>query len=452
MPLKTAPKRNITVNLPDAHPGQVEAWRRRKRFNIMRCGRRWRKTTYVMRGMVMDAFSQPSSSFLWTAPVYTNVRIGMEEMMRACGHVVNFTESRMEADFPNGSKIYFRSLEKADNARGYTAGKVAIDEAAFCEPEAYHGVLRPMVMDTGGEIDFIFTPNGLNWMYDLEQMALADIQKNGESSEWSVFHAPSLGVEIEDGKLVRKPHPFENPHIPFSEVQEMYRTMPERMFRQEIMAEYISDAGNVFARVDRAIRWGERDNEPPNARYSYQMGVDIARSHDFTVITIVRKHDLRQVYWERFNQISWERIYNRIAEAARKYNALCVLDATGSAGDAQSEELRRRGVSVIPYKLTQQSKTDLIDHLAARIEHHPDPFLLDIPQQTNELKVFEYQNTPSGQIRMRAPAGEGYFDDCVIALALACYRLRGKETYSSASESFVPIVSQISDTVSIFDF
>ncbi len=451
MPIKTAPKRSVVINLPDAHVGQIEAWKRRRRFNIMRCGRRWRKTTYVMRAMVMDAFSNPSSFFLWTAPVYTNVRIGMEEMMRACGHVVNFTESRMEADFPNGSKIYFRSLEKPDNARGYTAGKVAIDEAAFCDPDAYYGVIRPMVMDTGGEIDFIFTPNGLNWMYDLEQSALADIQKKGEKSEWSVFHAPTLGVEIMDGRLVRAPHPFENPFIPFEEIEEMFRTMPERMFRQEVLAEYVSDTGSVFSRVERAIRHGEKENEPPNSRYSYQMGVDIARSHDFTVITIVRKQDLRQVYFERFNQISWERIYNRIADAAHKYNAVCVLDATGSAGDAQSEELRRRGVSVIPYRLTAQSKTDLIDHLAARIEHHPEPFLMDIPQQTSELKMFEYQTTPSGNIRMRAPSGEGYYDDCVISLALACYRLRGKEV-SSSSEYFIPIVSSVSDVVDVFRF
>jgi hypothetical protein len=46
---------------------------------------------------------------------------------------------------------------------------------------------------------------------------------------------------------------------------------------------------------------------------------------------------------------------------------------------------------------------------------------MDIPAQTNELLAFEYQLTPSRNVRMAAP--EGAHDDCCIALALAAWGL-----------------------------
>jgi len=42
-----------------------------------------------------------------------------------------------------------------------------------------------------------------------------------------------------------------------------------------------------------------------------------------------------------------------------------------------------------------------------------------------ELETFEYEKTPSGNIVYSAP--KGYFDDCVISLALAAWGLRSSE-------------------------
>ena len=47
----------------------------------------------------------------------------------------------------------------------------------------------------------------------------------------------------------------------------------------------------------------------------------------------------------------------------------------------------------------------------------------EIPWLINELKIFGYENK-NGKIVYEAP--QGYHDDCVIALALACWHLKEK--------------------------
>jgi len=54
----------------------------------------------------------------------------------------------------------------------------------------------------------------------------------------------------------------------------MAKALPERVFRQEIMAEFIDDAGGVFRRVMEAATAMAQDEA--TAGKSYVMGVDWA--------------------------------------------------------------------------------------------------------------------------------------------------------------------------------
>ena len=45
-----------------------------------------------------------------------------------------------------------------------------------------------------------------------------------------------------------------------------------------------------------------------------------------------------------------------------------------------------------------------------------------IPKLINELKLYGYKTTRSGNVQYGAP--EGYHDDCVVALALAAWQLK----------------------------
>ena len=150
----------------------------------------------------------------------------------------------------------------------------------------------------------------------------------------------------------------------------------------------------------------------------FVIGVDLAKTQDFTVLTVINAQTGQVVEIERFNNISWVIQKERIKALAEKYNnARIVLDATG-LGDPIFDDLYREGLNVIPFKFTHQSKVKLIEHLAIMIENRK---IYILPNDTliNELSVFEYKESRSGVITYSAP--EGYHDDCVISLALAVW-------------------------------
>ncbi len=350
-------------------------------------------------------------AWLWGAPTYDQVRIAWEETQRAAASVAEFRKSEMTAAFPGGGQIRYRSLDDPDNARGWTADGVVVDEAADVPEAAWYEVLRPMLLDTGGESWCIGTPKGQNWFWR-ECVQAAD---RPDSRFWN---APTLGVEITGRGLERTPHPLENPNIAFEEIVSLFQTLPERAFRQEILAEFIEEAGGVFRGVRAAVDAGRSENGKPQAGRTYAAGVDLARVQDWTVLTVLDDRR-RQVYHERFNQISWERQVARIVAAARYWNAGVWLDSTG-LGDPIFEALRRADLRVSGYQFSNNSKEALIDALAMGIEQG-QVRLMDIPAQTTELLAYQYELTPSRNVRMNAP--EGMHDDCVIALALANWPL-----------------------------
>lgn len=399
-----------TIKLPYPHPGQRIVRRQARRFNWLSAGRRWRKTTLCMAIAVEEALR--GKTILWGAPVYDQVRVGWQETSRAVRGVAQPLKSEMIYHFPTGGSILFRSLDDPDSARGRTADGVVIDECADVAESAWYEVLRPMLMDTGGWAWGIGTPKGQNW-FAREYASAVDRE---DSRSWN---APTLGVAIENEQLVRQPHPLENPNIAFEELQQMFRTMPRRVFEQEVMAVFQDESGGVFRGVRDAV---DKDRTEPDAWHNtrrYSAGVDLARIEDFTVIDVV--DDLgRQVYHERFNQISWERQQESIKRVAKQYRCPVVLDTTG-VGDPIFEALRKAGLQVVPFQFTNASKEQLIDNLAMRIEQG-EARLMDIDVQTNELLAYQYELTPSRNVRMNAPAG--MHDDTVIALGLAYWGLK----------------------------
>lgn len=353
---------------------------------------------------------------LWGAPTFDQVRIGWNETKKAAFDVAKFNQTLLTCEFPTGGAIHFRSLDNPDNARGRTADGIVIDESADVSESAWYDVMRPMLIDTGGWAWAIGTPKGQNWFWREFLMA-------GERADSATWNAPTLGVEITPDGLIRKPHPLENPNIPFDEMMQLFRSLPDRVFRAEILGEFIEESGGVFRGVRDAINKERTKNEEPQPGRRYTLGTDLARVHDFTVLTVCDDTG-RQVYHERFNQISWERQIARIVDVANRYGATVVIDSTG-VGDpifeAVGKTLRamRSPARIEPFQFTNASKTDLIDNLAMEIEQR-QVRLMDIPAQTNELLAYQYELTPSRNVRMNAP--EGMFDDCVIALALSRYR------------------------------
>ena len=138
------------IILPSPHPGQMWVRQNARRFNWLVAGRRWRKTTNGICIAVEKALQ--GYPVFWGAPVYDQVRIAWDELKKAAGRVASFSQSSMTCQFPHAGKIIFRSLDDPDNARGHTAALALLDEFPKIRPEAYYEVVRPMLMDTNGEL------------------------------------------------------------------------------------------------------------------------------------------------------------------------------------------------------------------------------------------------------------------------------------------------------------
>jgi phage FluMu gp28-like protein len=309
-------------------------------------------------------------------------------------------------DFPGGGWLQVRSADDPDSLRGEGLDFIVLDECAFIQEKAWSEALRPALSDRRGRALFISTPKGMNWFW--REWVKGD---GGDYPEWRAWRFPTSN----------------NPYIAPDEIEAARLGLPERVFQQEYLAEFMEDAGGVFRKVRAAIDAGRSANELPKPGQAYRIGVDLARVQDWTVIDVFDAGG-RQVYHERFNQISWERQSEAVKRVSLAYNnAGVLLDSTG-VGDPIFERLQGMNVNVSGYLFTNRSKEQLINALALGIEQ-ADLRLMDIEEQTAELLAFQYELTPSRNVKMSAP--EGMHDDCVIALALAAHAAPAWEFYSS---------------------
>jgi len=258
--------------------------------------------------------------------------------------------------------------------------------------EAWTEALRPALMDKKGIGIFTGTPKGKNWYFQLWMRGQDPLQTDYKS--WAF---PSI----------------DNPYIDPKEIKDFGRDMPEMAYRQEIMAEFLDDVGSVFRHVRNCI---DGTFEEPQPSKFYYMGVDLAKTTDFTVLCVMDQN-AHLVAFERFNQLDWVFQEKRIVNLAQKYNATVLIDSTG-VGDPVYDQLRRKSIRVNGYKFTNASKAGLIENLSMHIDNQELTFP-DIPVLINELQIFGYTQTRTGQIHYSAP--QNYHDDCVIALALVAW-------------------------------
>jgi phage FluMu gp28-like protein len=346
-------------------------------------------------------------TYIWGAPTFDQVRISFKEAQRAAGTVADFNLSRMTMQFPTGGEIVFRSLDNPDNARGYTADGVVIDESGVVKAEAWYEVLRPMLIDTNGWAWLIGTPKGRNWLW-------AEFQKAHDHDDYAAWQVPTLGVAMQDGQLVRRPHPLENPEVPFAEIEQLQRTLSERVFEQEILAQFVELSGGVFRRVLDAATATPQDSAITG--HEYVMGVDWGKSNDFTVLSVIDTATNELCHVDRFNQIDYAVQLSRLQALAQRFNPYSIIVERNSIGEPLVEQLYRMGLPVQPFNTTNATKTQAIDALALAFERGE----IRIPNDAvliAELQAYEMERLPSGLMRYSAPAG--IHDDTVMSLALA---------------------------------
>jgi len=363
---------------------------------------------------VIEKMMDGVSPVLWVDTVNSNIERYMERyfmpvLSKLPPHCWKWRQQRKELSVFN-SRCDLRSADRPELIEGFAYRLIILNEAGIILKSEYlwENTIRPMTMDFDPDMIIGGTPKGQNIFHDLKVKAQDD--KDKRYKDWEYFHFTS----------------YDNPYIPRKKVRELEDDMPEHVKKQEIYAEFLEDSASVFRNVDNCMGSAKAGPDPAK---SYYAGLDLAKHVDFTVLTIFDE-DGKQVYFTRLNKLDWPYQKRLIIDVVTNYEALLIMDSTG-VGDPIYDDLVNEGLGVEGYKFTNASKKQLIECLMISVEQEKIK-LLDEPVQTNEMRIFGYELTPSGVMKYCAP--EGKHDDCVIALALANW---GRESLTTGDIDWV---------------
>jgi len=375
------------------------------RYRVVVIGRRGGKTEFLLQEEIRLAVKNPGLHWI-IAPSYRQVKSICWRRLKTILAVDTdwkYNEQELSAEHPKiGTRMELKGADNEDSLKGIGLKSAGLDECALMKLNVWPEIIRPMLADSRGPATFISTPRAKNWFYDLF------LKGFNKEKDWQSWQYPTSI----------------NQYILKEEIAEMKKDMSERLFRQEVLAEFLEDEAGVFQGV-RSCIVGSIQN-PVIGRF-YVMGVDLGKAEDFTVLTVIDALTREVVAFERFQDIRWTEQKLRIQHLAHKYNnALTVIDATG-VGDPIAEDLENANISLYyegdkpGYRFTNESKMRLIEQLILAIEQRLITFP-NIEILIEELKQFSYSISPGGRIIYGAP--EGKHDDCVIALALANWGIR----------------------------
>lgn len=380
------------IKLPPLHPRQREIALDDARFKVAAAGRRFGKTRLGAALCMMTAGA--GGRAWWVAPTYPVAQVGWRLIRRMALQIPGAEVRQAEriATLPNGGEIQVRSADNPDSLRGEGLDFVVMDECAFIHEDAWQEALRPALADRKGRALFISTPKGRNWFWRLWQRCIDD-----HDHEWHGWQLPTAA----------------NPYIDPTEIEAARLGLPERIFAQEFLAQFLDDAGGVFHRVMECATATAIDTPIPGR--AYIAGVDIANEADYTVISILDARTREQVYIDRFNRVGYIALEERIAAAYARWNVQTMIIEDNSIGQPVIDHLRGRGLSIVPFHTSASSKQPLIQALQSAFEHGTIQILND-PIQIGELQAYEGKRMASG---MSYGAPGGMHDDTVMALALA---------------------------------
>lgn len=344
------------------HDKQKQVVRSPARFKVTRAGRKGGKTALEVETICYKALVKAEKlnltktkfasgrKVLYIAPTQAQARNIIWGALKARLHGIGVpNEAMLQMRVPNEdgefTTIYVGGWENRENYRGLTdVVHITFDETDTLRDFFINWleIFRPMFLDTGGSADFVGTPKK-------ESGNLKRLEKESEGKiDWECFHFTSR----------------DNPFLAVSEIdamEEEYKNDRDS-YRQEVLAEYIDNAGALF-RFAALIDVFTNTITKENGKY---MIVDI--SDDGSDSTVFSFWDgLEEYRREAFEHLNTGAIIDKIREYAAQERipfSHIAVDAIGvGAGVASSSLLD----GIIGYKSsysaikTDESITQIVD-------------------------------------------------------------------------------------------
>lgn len=423
-------RKNALQRYQDAHPVKIfegatltNAQRKiadrvttgEERFYVWAAGRQVGKSFTAVQVLLWFALNKPNTVSMYVSMTYPQTLKLFNELYRGVkesGIVSSYSRSNFEMQFKNNSTIYFKSYQNADNSRGYhISGVLIVDEAAFMDDEDFDKIYLPMLQNhREAKALIISSPRGCNWFYNY-------------------YMRGTRGNRLTNKNTISfKTTYLDNPFCDKSEIESLRVTMPDLIYRQEILAEFISGAASAFGtKFKECVSYTIYQHNQPRQGERYFMGIDVGRQNDYTVATIISQISGEVVDILRLRLMPFEQIAAEIVKLAQKWKPTAILQETNGIGDPFYELLNKKLADkyingLNPWTTTNQSKANIIEALNIAFDEKsikipPDNDLLD------ELEVFEVKYSPRSHA-VTYGARNGCHDDIIMSLAIANWAKR----------------------------
>lgn len=263
---------NLELILKKPHAKQQYILTNAKRFNHLRCGRRFGKTSLIEELSVGSVEGKRIG--IWF-PTYKDLSEVWKDLKYTYRNVIaQKNETLHQLSTIGGGIIDFWSMEDPESGQGRKYNRAIIDEAAKATKlyYAWEHTIRPTLTDYAGDAFILSRPKGKNnGFYEIEK-------KHRQFDNWAFFHFTTL----------------DNPFIPPSEVEEARQQLDTLTFQQEYMAEYVDAADKPYLYAFD-VKVNEIPTYKPNPHLPIKLSFDfnknpvtciVAQSEDLRTLTV----------------------------------------------------------------------------------------------------------------------------------------------------------------------
>lgn len=350
----------------------------------------------------------------WVAPIYSQTKIGFKYCRkilppaphtRVDNHDLSLTMTALD------SRVEFKSGKFPEDLEGEGIhGGYVLDECAKMQQQVYDSA-KTTVTVTRAPILAISTPRGKNWFYSKCMSAKDEM-------EWAIKKG------LPPAKLFLTAASTDNPLVSAEAVEEARRSMPDRLFRQYYLAEFVDD-GSVFLGYRDCLFGEEIETTGPSQRWFdpeyvdgiVVVGADWAKTQDYTVFTAFDIATKKLVGFQRFHKTPYTEAIRKLVLFCRKFKDIMVVkhDKTGLGGVIDDQ----LSYTDLPYEgvvFTNAWKAEAVTSLITSVEHKMIG-LPRWPEMIDEFESYEVSTSAAGNLSYASVVGK--HDDIVSSLLLS---------------------------------
>ena len=233
---------------------QIDVHEKLQRFNVLVCHRRFGKTVLCINEVLKKCLQNtlPRPRYYYIAPTYQMAKRTAWDYLKEYTSVlpdVQYHETELRCDLPNGGRIQLLGCERPDSLRGLYMDGVILDEVAQMPTRLWTEIVRPALSDREGFLIAIGTPQGHNAFFQLYDHA-------SHQEDWyaETFKASETNIISE------------------LELNEAKALMPPEIYEAEFECSFDSSAiGSIYA---RGLNKADEDGRVTKVPYDESMKVN----------------------------------------------------------------------------------------------------------------------------------------------------------------------------------